>query len=576
MTHEGLICIGILIAVWIFLNILSLFLTISDQAKVILNICIGFITILFSLIQFIQGVPEPTINSEYEDGQLVVSIENEIPLSKHFYSTDPDDNAEDFLSYNDPFYANEETTVYAYSKFLVFKSKIKSQIVPNPENLNPEVKFDAYLEINGNMSGKFHLEITASEKAIQNTLFPGFENGFIRFSEMGISGIGVGTAYVSFKINDQVTEDVLYEIREIQNPEGFPGSGGPSDPNSPLHQNDYSTAQFGPRSGIPPSNGCLTFYTPIGDITIGKDDLRSRMKNGHLEMELEISEGTNEFWVDFDMTANGKNITSIINGVILEIYGVASSAGSYALLDDENIIQKSVVRESEVVPNWLSPPLTTQDSAPADGESVPPNSGGMPPGREPPLPKNYSIIIPIVPFNAPVHVQIKDSSEYQKFTDIDYRGYVDAVAYAYSHGLLIGSSSKTFNPNGPVNLSTFVTVLHRLEGQPSSSLSYGLPNEWYTDAADWALDKGIVNGEGEFDAESIVTQRDCLQMLWRYDNNKTEEINDDALLIWNYQLDLLNAQAINLNSELNRAQLALVIRNYCIAVAASKKDAPSG
>ena len=582
MTREGLICIGILIILWILLNVLSICLSFSDRAKVILNSVIGGITILVSLVQFVQGVPEPTIYSDYEDGQLIVSIENEIPLCKHFYSTDTDANAEDYLLYSDPFYVDEGITVYAYSKFWVFKSKIKNQIVPNLENQNPALKFDASLEISGNMDRKFHLEITAPEKTVQNDLFPGFENSFVRFSETDLAGIGVGNACISFTVNDQVTEKTHSYIREIQNPGRFPGSGGPPEPNGPPPQNDNSGAQFGPwSSNIPPSysnisSGYMTFYTPIGDITIGKDDLRSRMKDGHLEMDLEILEGTNEFWVDFNMTANGRNIPSIINGVILEIYGVASSAGSYALLEDENIIQKSVARESEVMLTWLNPPSSMQGPTPPEGESVPPERGGMPPGSEPPpLPKSYSIIIPLFPFTSPAHVQIKDSNEYKKFTDIDYLGYVDAVAYAYSHGLLIGTANTTFNPNGSVKLSTFVTVLHRLEGQPPSLGNYGTPNEWYKDAADWARDKGIVKGNGGFDSESIVTQRKCLQMLWRYDKNRTEEIDDDALLIWNYQLDLLNAQAINLNSELNRAQLALVIRNYCIATATSKKDAPS-
>lgn len=84
------------------------------------------------------------------------------------------------------------------------------------------------------------------------------------------------------------------------------------------------------------------------------------------------------------------------------------------------------------------------------------------------------------------------------FTDVPSSAwYAEAARYVYENGMMNGTSSSLFEPNGITSRAMIVTVLHRLEGGPdatASDFTDASSNMYYADAVAWAQANGIVNG----------------------------------------------------------------------------------
>lgn len=109
------------------------------------------------------------------------------------------------------------------------------------------------------------------------------------------------------------------------------------------------------------------------------------------------------------------------------------------------------------------------------------------------------------------------------FTDVrEADWFYDDVVYAYENGLFSGTSDTTFSPNASMTRAMLVTVLYRLEGQPTVSGRSGFSdvklNSYYEDAVTWAADNGIVNGTGAttFSPNANVTREQMAAILYRY------------------------------------------------------------
>ena len=109
------------------------------------------------------------------------------------------------------------------------------------------------------------------------------------------------------------------------------------------------------------------------------------------------------------------------------------------------------------------------------------------------------------------------------FTDVrEADWFYDDVVYAYENGLFSGTSDTTFSPNASMTRAMLVTVLYRLEGQPTVSGRSGFSdvklNSYYEDAVTWAADNGIVNGTGTttFSPNANVTREQMAAILYRY------------------------------------------------------------
>ena len=92
----------------------------------------------------------------------------------------------------------------------------------------------------------------------------------------------------------------------------------------------------------------------------------------------------------------------------------------------------------------------------------------------------------------------------------------------YENGLFSGTSDTTFSPNASMTRAMLVTVLYRLEGQPTVSGRSGFSdvklNSYYEDAVTWAADNGIINGTGAttFSPNANVTREQMAAILYRY------------------------------------------------------------
>lgn len=118
-----------------------------------------------------------------------------------------------------------------------------------------------------------------------------------------------------------------------------------------------------------------------------------------------------------------------------------------------------------------------------------------------------------------------------QFTDIPVNAwYYDDVEFVLKKGLFRGTSASTFSPNAPMTRAMLVTVLYRLEGEPSGNVNSFIDvpgNAWYTDAVAWASANNIVNGVGNnrFEPERDVTREEIATILYRYAMHKKHGVS---------------------------------------------------
>ena len=106
--------------------------------------------------------------------------------------------------------------------------------------------------------------------------------------------------------------------------------------------------------------------------------------------------------------------------------------------------------------------------------------------------------------------------------------YEDAVAFVYSKGMMMGTSSTQFAPEETTSRAMIVTILWRLEGSPAHAASgrndyTDVPGgQWYTEAIRWASEQGIVNGlgDGTFAPDDPITREQMAAILYRYASAK--------------------------------------------------------
>lgn len=120
-------------------------------------------------------------------------------------------------------------------------------------------------------------------------------------------------------------------------------------------------------------------------------------------------------------------------------------------------------------------------------------------------------------------IEVEFTNGVLPFTDVrEADWFYDDVVYAYENGLFSGTSDTTFSPNASMTRAMLVTVLYRLEGQPTVSGRSGFSdvklNSYYEDAVTWAADNGIVNGTGAttFSPNANVTREQMAAILYRY------------------------------------------------------------
>ena len=92
--------------------------------------------------------------------------------------------------------------------------------------------------------------------------------------------------------------------------------------------------------------------------------------------------------------------------------------------------------------------------------------------------------------------------------------YADAVKWAVEKGITAGTTATTFSPNNTCTTAQILTFLWRANGSPApTGNNAAVPaGQYYTDAANWALEKGLTDN---FSADTPATRAATVRYLWK-------------------------------------------------------------
>jgi hypothetical protein len=148
------------------------------------------------------------------------------------------------------------------------------------------------------------------------------------------------------------------------------------------------------------------------------------------------------------------------------------------------------------------------------------------------------------------------------------------VSYVVTNGMMVGTEGNTFSPKGTVTRGTIMTVLARYAGQDTSGGSV-----WYEKGMDWAVSAGVSDGTKP---TASITREQLATMLWRYagepqasadlsayaDADTVSSYATDAMN-WAVETGLINGISGKLapKGTATRAQVATIMMRYCTNVA---------
>ena len=188
----------------------------------------------------------------------------------------------------------------------------------------------------------------------------------------------------------------------------------------------------------------------------------------------------------------------------------------------------------------------------------------------------------------------KDSEDktLTSFTDVEIGSwYEEAVAYTVKNNLFKGVSETEFAPDSSMTRAMLVTVLWRLEENPTVNYALSFKDvaseEWYTEAIRWAASENIAVGysSDEFGADDFITREQTATILYRYVKYKEpdisigentgilsykdfDEISEYAIpaMQWANGSGLINgetASTLNPMNKATRAQVAVIFMRFC-------------
>ena len=176
------------------------------------------------------------------------------------------------------------------------------------------------------------------------------------------------------------------------------------------------------------------------------------------------------------------------------------------------------------------------------------------------------------------------------FSDVKENAwYYDAVKFVNQQSLFSGYPDGTFRPAAEMNRGMLVTVLWRLEGQPTvdylMSFTDVPADEYYTEAVRWAASQKIVDGYGDntFRPGKSITRQELAAMLYRYAESKGYDLTAtadlsafvdanlvqsyaEAPLRWAVGNELVNGlpgMKLDPTGPALRAQVAAVMMRFC-------------
>ena len=134
-------------------------------------------------------------------------------------------------------------------------------------------------------------------------------------------------------------------------------------------------------------------------------------------------------------------------------------------------------------------------------------------------------------------VELTHSCPSAHFVDVaEGQWFHEAVDYVVSAGYMSGMDPTHFGPGLNMNRAQFVTVLYRIEGEPTvnnTGVFTDVPAKaFYTDAAYWALETGIttgINGGTSFNPGGQLTRSELVTFMYRYARYKGYDITSGDL-----------------------------------------------
>lgn len=218
--------------------------------------------------------------------------------------------------------------------------------------------------------------------------------------------------------------------------------------------------------------------------------------------------------------------------------------------------------------NRVPTTVATVDSEPEEPTPTPPTSGGSSGG---------TVTKPV------------ETSPVDKFIDVNTGDwFADAVNYVVNKGLMAGVSETTFGPSIDTTRGMIVTILYRLENEPTAgtaNFNDVASGQYYANAVAWASANNIVSGygDGNFGPNDAITREQLVAILFRYAEYKGYDLTKRADLsafadetsISEYAVDAMSwANAMGLVSGVSdtmiaptnravRAQVAMIFMSFC-------------
>lgn len=144
----------------------------------------------------------------------------------------------------------------------------------------------------------------------------------------------------------------------------------------------------------------------------------------------------------------------------------------------------------------------------------------------------YTFTMPASAVNVGVsYVKADATPSETKFNDVSANDwFVSAVDYVTGKGMMNGTADNTFSPKANTTRGMVVTVLYRLENQPSTSAASFTDvasGAYYANAVAWANANGIVSGygSGKFGPNDKVTREQLAAILYRYAQYKKYDVS---------------------------------------------------
>ena len=168
--------------------------------------------------------------------------------------------------------------------------------------------------------------------------------------------------------------------------------------------------------------------------------------------------------------------------------------------------------------------------------------------------------------------------------------FASAVDYVTDKGMMNGTGTNTFGPKANTTRGMVVTVLYRLENEPSTaaaSFTDVASGAYYANAVAWANANGIVSGygNGKFGPNDKVTREQLAAILYRYAQYKKYDVSvgedtnimdfDDVRQISSYAVPAIqwacgagvmsgkSTYTLDPKGDATRAEVAAMLMRFC-------------